>query len=169
MHQKCIKSATWRLQEATKTPPGYPKTDLASVCGAYLGPSWAPFSAQDSLQAPQDASKRHSWECLGASWGRVGASWRPRANKSVSWSRLGLIFVHFWKVFRFMFGRFLIDVHWFVGRFLVDFLIFFLSPRILQGSAVAGSPLCGALDIYIYIYIIIIFFYFYYYTVLFTW
>ena len=123
MHQKCIKSATWRLQEAPKTPPGRPKTDFASV----WAPTWVHLG---HLFPPKTASSppgRPSWECLGASWGRVGASWRPRANKSVSWSCLGLISVHFWEVFCLIFGWFLIDVHWFFGRCLIAFLINFLS------------------------------------------
>ena len=132
-------------QDASRTPQDGFCFRFGRQLGAILGTFFRPRRPP----GPQDASKRPSWECLGASWGRVGASWRPRANKSVSWSRLGLIFVHFWKVFCFIFGRFLIDVHCFVGRFLVDFLIFVLSPRILQGSAVAGSPLCGALDSFI--------------------
>ena len=76
---------------------------LGAILGTFFRPRQPP--------GPQDASKRPSWECLGTSWGRVAASWRPKANKSVSWSRLGLISVRFWEVFYLIFDRFLIDVH----------------------------------------------------------
>ena len=76
---------------------------LGTILGILFRPRRAP--------GPQDISKRPSWECLGTSWGRVEASWRPRDNKSVSWSRLGLISVYFWEVFCLIFGRLLIDVH----------------------------------------------------------
>ena len=38
---------------------------------------------------------RRFGDVLGMSWGRLGASSRPSANKSVSWSRLGLILAVF--------------------------------------------------------------------------
>ena len=134
-------------QDASRTP----QDGFCLRSGRQLGAILGIFFRPRRPPGPQDASKRPSWECLGASWGRVGASWRPRANKSVSWSRLGLIFIYFWEVFCLIFGRFLIDFLW----ILVDSFHFFFNSfgfLSIKPSAVAGSPLCGALDIYIYIY-----------------
>ena len=72
--------------------------------GRQLGAILGTFFRLGQLPGPQDASKKPSWKCLGAFWGRVGASWRPGANKSVSWSRLGLIFLHLGEVFCLIFG-----------------------------------------------------------------
>ena len=121
MHKICYMTPPRGSQDASRTP----QDGFCFRFGRQLGAILSTFFRPRQPPGPQDASKRPSWECLGASWGRVGASWRPRANKSVSWSRLGLIFVHFWKVCCFIFGRLLIDVHGFFGRFLIDFLIFF--------------------------------------------
>ena len=117
------------LQDAFKTAPrgsqdepGRPKTEFAFLGGGNLEPCWPPFSAQDGPRTLQDASKRPCWGCLGASWERLRASWRSRADKSVPWSRLGLILGGFWEVF----DRFLADVHWFFGRCLIDFSIILL-------------------------------------------
>ena len=57
MHPKCIKSATWGLQEALQTPPGRLKTDFASVLGANLRPSWRHVGHFSRLRRFLDASK----------------------------------------------------------------------------------------------------------------
>ena len=106
MHQKCIKSATWRLQEAPKTPPGRPKTDFASVQGANLESSWASFSAQDGLQPPRTSPKG----LLGNVLGRLGGVLGPLGGQEPTRASLGAVLA--W--FSFIFGRFF-------AWFLVDF------------------------------------------------
>ena len=104
IHEKCIKSAPWRLQEPPKTPPGRPKTDFAPVLGAPLGAMLATFSTQDGPRNPRRECLGASWRRLGAFWRRLGASWRPRANKRPNKTDLGGLlgpsWPHFWEVFR---------------------------------------------------------------------
>ena len=106
MHQKCIKSATWRLQEAPKTPPGRPKTDFASVLGANLGPSWShvghfsrPRRFHDASKTIQDALKNP-----------LDRPRRPKRPPNLPQSPPDLDF-----------GRFLIDFWSIFDWFLVDF------------------------------------------------
>ena len=119
MHQKCIKSATWGLQEALKTPPGRLKTDLASVLGANLRPSWShvghffrPRRFHDASKTIQDAFKNP-----------LERPRRPKRPPNLPRSSPDLDF-----------GRFLIDnlsiFDWFMVHFwllLGWFLIHFLS------------------------------------------
>ena len=141
MHQKCMKSATWRLQEAPKTPPGRPKTDFGSVLGPNLEPCWPLFRPKTAPGAPGCLHRAFlgmswrvleaSWGFLAASWRRRGASWQPRANKRPNKTDLGgllgLSWPHFWEVFGWFSMNFWLMFIYFFGRFLVDFLILFLS------------------------------------------
>ena len=117
IHQKWIKSATWRLQEAPKTPPRRPKTDFASVLGANLGPSWAPFSAQDSLQAPRTPPKG----LLGNVLGRLGGVLGPLGGQKPTRASIGAVLVWFSYIFGRFFAWFLVDFWLMFIDFLVDF------------------------------------------------
>ena len=96
MHKICYMTPPRGSQDASRTA----QDGFCLRFGGHLGAILGIFFRPRRPPGPRDASKRPSWECLGTSWGRVGASWRPRANKSVSWSRLGLILGGFWEVFR---------------------------------------------------------------------
>ena len=137
--QDAFKTLPRGSQDASRTP----QDGICLFLRANLEPCWPPFSAQDGPRTFQDASKRPCWGCLGASLERLRASWRSRADKSVPWSRLGLILGGFWEVF----GRFLADVHWFVwsifnwlfDHFSVDFWLIPSRIRSTVYSTVYGN------------------------------
>ena len=117
MHQKCIKSATWRLQEAPKTPPGRPKTDFASVLGANLGPSWShvghfsrPRRFHDASKTIQDALKNP-----------LERPRRPKRPPNLPQSPPDLDFGRFLIDFWSIFDWFLVDVWSIFHRFFIPF------------------------------------------------
>ena len=102
IHQKSIKSAPGRLQEAPKTPPGRPKTDFGSVLGAQLGAMLATFSTQDGPGSPRTPPKgvlgnvlARLGGVLGPLGGQEPARDPTRLILEASWVRLGLTFVRF--------------------------------------------------------------------------
>ncbi len=124
MHQKCVKSATWRLQEAPKTAPGRPKADFASVLAANLGPSWASFSAQDGLQAPRTPPKGLLRNVLG----RLGCVLGPLGGQEPTRASLGAVLAWFSSIFGRLFAWFLVEK--------LSFLFFQLGTSNLQSSKV---------------------------------
>ena len=119
------------LQDAPKTAPGRLQDDpkTSPRCFKILSRrpqdgSKPPKKPQNASKTPQDAPRR-----------------LQDASRRLQTSILG----DFWS----MFGPFLIDFGLIFAAFLVFFELYFLFFR---PSAVAGSPLCGALDIYKYIY-----------------
>ena len=115
--QKCIKSATWCLQDAPKTPPGRPKTDFASVFGAHLEPSWPPFSVQDGPRGLQDAPR------CPLERGTHPYFWAPNMKSRLDHLRTPIL-GDFWLIF----DGFLIDFWWFF--FLVFWLEYYIDYQI---------------------------------------
>ena len=113
------------LQDAPKTLPRRLQDAPRRNLGANLGLCWPPFSAKTAPRWSPEA--RGSAQDAARSEEKTGtkSSWPPRAVKSVSWSRLGLILGGFWEVFGRFLGGFWSNVGRFFGRFVVDFLIIF--------------------------------------------
>ena len=93
-------------QDASKTPhDGF---------GLLFGtPTWSHvghFFDTRRSQEPQDASEMRSWECLGAFWGRLGASWRPRPKKDEGNLSPGAFWVWFRPHFLFVLGALFKDL-----------------------------------------------------------
>ena len=91
-------------QDASRTPQDGFCLRFGRQLGAILGIFFRPRRPP----GPQDASKRPSWECLGTSWGRVGAFWRPRPTRSEGDQFFGGLlkpsWPHFWEVFGYFLG-----------------------------------------------------------------
>ena len=131
MHQKCIKNALNRLHDASKRLPRRlqdgPRRILPPFWAAtwdHLGHLFPPKTASRSPGRLQKASLGVSWDVLGACWGLMAAKSQQERLLGPSWPNFPPFLGGLLLDFGSMFARCSLI---FLGRFLVDFYIIFLS------------------------------------------
>ena len=107
--------------------------DFGSVLGSNLDPCWPPFSAQDGPRGLQNPSKTTQ----DASKDALDGLKQPKMPPNLPWSPLDL---DFWCLQAWILKAFWRNFDPFLNGFGIKFNMQDLS------IAVAGSPLCGAID-----------------------